>query len=115
MIWSVAILTMLGGAILAVTQTDVKRMLAYSSIAHTGFILVGVDRALEQADGLSGALFYLLAYGFTTLASFAVVGLVRDGSRRGDPPRAVGRARASAARSSPASSRSCCSLSPASR
>jgi NADH-quinone oxidoreductase subunit N len=78
MMWGVAILTMVGGAILAVTQTDVKRMLAYSSIAHTGFILVGVI-ALNK-DGLSATLFYLLTYGFTTLASFAVVGLVRDSS-----------------------------------
>ena len=97
MIWIVAILTMLGGAVLAVTQTDVKRMLAYSSIAHTGFILVAVGALTATGkasfDGLSGALFYLLAYGFTTLASFAVVGLVRDGSGRGDPPRAVGRPR----------------------
>ena len=82
MIWIIAILTMVGGAILAVTQTDVKRMLAYSSVAHTGFILValGALSATGKAsrDGLSGSLFYLLAYGFTTLASFAIVGLVRD-------------------------------------
>ena len=78
MMWAVAILTMVVGAVLAVTQTDVKRMLAYSAIAHTGFILVGVI-AINR-DGLSGSLFYLLTYGFTTLASFAVVGLVRDGS-----------------------------------
>jgi NADH-quinone oxidoreductase subunit N len=78
MMWGVAILTMVLGAILAVTQTDVKRMLAYSSVAHTGFILVGLI-ALNK-DGLSGTLFYLLTYGFTTLASFAVVGLVRDSS-----------------------------------
>ncbi|MCW2598756.1 MAG: dehydrogenase subunit [Frankiales bacterium] len=76
MLWAVAILTMVVGAILAVTQTDVKRMLAYSSIAHTGFILVGVI-AINKS-GLSGTLFYLLTYGFTTIASFAVVGLVRD-------------------------------------
>jgi NADH-quinone oxidoreductase subunit N len=78
MMWGVAILTMVVGALLAVTQTDVKRMLAYSSIAHTGFILVGVI-ALSR-DGLAGTLFYLLAYGFTTLATFAVVTLVRDSS-----------------------------------
>jgi NADH-quinone oxidoreductase subunit N len=78
MMWGIAILTMIVGAVLAVTQTDVKRMLAYSSVAHTGFILVGVI-ALNP-DGLSGTLFYLLAYGFTTLASFAVVTLVRDSS-----------------------------------
>jgi NADH-quinone oxidoreductase subunit N len=74
--WAVAILTMVVGAVLAVTQTDVKRMLAYSSVAHTGFILVGVIALGE--NGLSSTLFYLLAYGFTTLAAFAVVTLVRD-------------------------------------
>ena len=78
MLWAVAILTMVVGAVLAVTQTDVKRMLAYSSVAHTGFILIGVI-ALNPS-GLSGTLFYLLAYGFTTLASFAIVTLVRDAS-----------------------------------
>ncbi len=76
--WVVAILTMLVGAVLAVTQTDVKRMLAYSSIAHAGFILVGVTAANGQ--GLAGSMFYLLTYGFTTIGAFAVVGLVRDGS-----------------------------------
>jgi NADH-quinone oxidoreductase subunit N len=76
MMWAVAILTMVVGAVLAVTQTDVKRMLAYSSVAHTGFILVGVI-AINK-NGLSGTLFYLLTYGFTTIASFAIVGLVRD-------------------------------------
>ena len=78
MMWGIAILTMVVGAVLAVTQTDVKRMLAYSSIAHTGFILIGVIALSPQ--GLSGTLFYLLTYGFTTLASFAVVTLVRDSS-----------------------------------
>ncbi len=78
MMWGIAILTMGVGAVLAVTQSDVKRMLAYSSVAHTGFILVGVIALSGQ--GLSGTLFYLLAYGFTTIASFAVVTLVRDSS-----------------------------------
>jgi NADH-quinone oxidoreductase subunit N len=78
MMWVVAILTMVGGAVLAVTQTDVKRMLAYSSVAHTGFLLVGVIAV--NKSGLSGTLFYLLTYGFTTIASFAIVGLVRDSS-----------------------------------
>ncbi|KAA0021642.1 NADH-quinone oxidoreductase subunit NuoN [Antrihabitans cavernicola] len=75
-LWGVAILTMLVGAILAVTQTDVKRMLAYSSVAHAGFILTGVI-ALNDS-GLKATLFYLLAYGFSTLGAFAVVSLVRD-------------------------------------
>ena len=75
-IWAVAILTMLIGAVLGLTQTDVKRLLAYSSIAHAGFILVGLI-SLDQA-GLSSTMFYLLAYGFTTVGAFAVVTLVRD-------------------------------------
>ena len=58
------------------TQTDIKRMLAYSSIAHAGFILTGVLAHLEQ--GTSSTLFYLLAYGFTTIGAFAIVTLVRD-------------------------------------
>ncbi|WP_055588780.1 NADH-quinone oxidoreductase subunit NuoN [Peterkaempfera griseoplana] len=74
--WGVAILTMVVGAILAVTQTDVKRLLAYSSIAHAGFILTGVI-ATNKA-GISSVLFYLAAYSFVTLGAFAVVTLVRD-------------------------------------
>jgi NADH-quinone oxidoreductase subunit N len=74
--WVVAILTMLVGTVFALTQTDVKRMLAYSSIAHAGFILVGVI-ALNRA-GLSGSLFYLLAYGLTTIGAFGILTLVRD-------------------------------------
>jgi len=64
------------GAVLGLTQTDVKRMLAYSSIAHAGFLLVGAIAITTQ--GLSGTLFYLLAYGFSTLAAFGVVSLVRS-------------------------------------
>jgi NADH-quinone oxidoreductase subunit N len=60
------------------TQTDVKRILAYSSIAHAGFILIGLI-ALNH-DSLSAVLFYLAAYGFTTIAAFGLVTLVRDGN-----------------------------------
>jgi NADH-quinone oxidoreductase subunit N len=74
--WGVAILTMLVGSIFAITQTDVKRMLAYSSVAHAGFILVGVI-ALNRS-GLSGSLFYLAAYGLTTIGAFGILTLVRD-------------------------------------
>ncbi len=74
--WTVAILTMVVGAIIAITQTDVKRLLAYSSIAHVGFILTGVIAA--TTTGLSASLFYLAVYGFTTIGAFAVVTLVRD-------------------------------------
>ena len=85
MMWVIAILTMLVGAVLAVTQTDVKRLLAYSSVAHTGFILtgvLGVQQTSALADGeltaLQAVLFYLATYGFATLGAFAVVSLVRD-------------------------------------
>ncbi len=72
----IAILTMVLGSVVAIAQRDVKRMLAYSSIAHAGFLLSGVV-ALSK-DGLAASLFYLLAYGLTTLAAFGIIGLVRD-------------------------------------
>jgi NADH-quinone oxidoreductase subunit N len=78
MLWIIAALTMLVGSIVAVTQTDIKRMLAYSSIAQAGFILVGVI-AVSPA-GLSSSMFYLIAYAFTTIGAFAVVSMVRDSS-----------------------------------
>jgi len=74
--WAIAILTMAVGTISAVTQSDVKRMLAYSSVAHAGFILTGVIAA--NPAGLSSTMFYLVAYGFSTLGAFAVVSLVRN-------------------------------------
>jgi NADH-quinone oxidoreductase subunit N len=72
----IAILTMVFGSVVAIAQRDVKRMLAYSSIAHAGFLLSGVV-ALSK-DGLAASLFYLMAYGLTTLAAFGIIGLVRD-------------------------------------
>ncbi len=77
-LWAIAILTMVIGTVTAVTQTDVKRMLGYSAVSHSGFILTGVI-AGNQA-GLSSTLFYLFAYGFSTVGAFAVVSLVRDGA-----------------------------------
>lgn len=78
MMWIIAALTMIVGSIIAITQTDIKRMLAYSSIAQAGFILMGVIAA--SAAGLASSLFYLVAYAFTTIGSFAVVSMVRDAS-----------------------------------
>jgi NADH-quinone oxidoreductase subunit N len=73
---------MLVGSILAITQTDIKRMLAYSSIAHAGFLLIGVmstfDKAAQNAKSLSAILFYLVVYSLTTVGAFAVVTMVRD-------------------------------------
>jgi proton-translocating NADH-quinone oxidoreductase chain N len=74
--WGVAILTMLVGSIVAITQTDVKRLLAYSSIAQTGYVLTGVVAATTA--GLSSSMFYLAAYGIAIIGAFAVVTLVRD-------------------------------------
>ncbi len=74
--WIVAILTMFVGVVLALTQTDMKRMLAYSSIAHAGFLLIGVIATSQL--GLASTLFYLLAYGVSTVGAFALVTLVRD-------------------------------------
>jgi NADH-quinone oxidoreductase subunit N len=73
---AIAVLTMLVGAVLAVTQTDIKRLLAYSSIANAGYLLVGV--LAFNKEGLSSTMFYLVAYGFTVVAAFGVVTLVRD-------------------------------------
>lgn len=76
LLWGVAVLTMLVGTVVAIVQTDVKRMLAYSSVAHAGFVLVGVV-ALTQS-GISSVLFYLVAYGLATIGAFGVVSLVRE-------------------------------------
>ncbi len=71
---AIAIATMIVGSVLAVVQEDVKRMLAYSSIAHAGFVLTGIVAANDR--GVSGALFYLATYGITVLGAFAVVAVV---------------------------------------
>jgi NADH-quinone oxidoreductase subunit N len=76
---AVSALTMVVGSILAIAQDDVKRMLAYSSIAHAGFVLVGV--AAANQEGVSGSMFYLVAYAAMILGSFAVVIVV---SRTGE-------------------------------
>jgi NADH-quinone oxidoreductase subunit N len=80
-IWAVAIASMVVGALFGLTQTDIKRILAYSAIAHAGFILVGFLASKNgrlSSDGISSVLFYLLTYGFTTLAAFGLLMVVRD-------------------------------------
>ena len=74
--WIVTIATMVVGTVIAMTQTDMKRLLAYSSVAHAGFILTGIV-ALD-AQGVSAVLFYLLVYGAATIGAFGVVWLVRE-------------------------------------
>jgi len=89
MIAVVAVITMFFGAIAAISQRDVKRMLAFSSIAHAGFILTAVVSLNNHA--LSAALFYFVAYGFATIGAFGIVTLVRDSAGEvGDLNRWVG-------------------------
>jgi NADH-quinone oxidoreductase subunit N len=89
-IWAIAVLTLVVGSVLAVVQSNVKRMLAYSSISHAGFILVGVEAAAHANDtdhrGLSSTLFYLLTYAVMVSGTFAVVTLV---GRTGDDAHAL--------------------------
>jgi NADH-quinone oxidoreductase subunit N len=66
-----AALTMILGNVVALSQTNIKRMLAYSSIAHAGYLLMGL--AAHNSRGLAGMLFHLLAYAFTNLGAFAVL------------------------------------------
>ncbi|HEY2429565.1 MAG TPA: NADH-quinone oxidoreductase subunit N, partial [Acidimicrobiales bacterium] len=80
LIWVLAVLTLVVGSVLAVVQTDVKRILAYSSISHAGYVLLGLQAATATgsitSNGLAGAAFYLLAYTFMVAGSFAVVTVV---------------------------------------
>jgi NADH-quinone oxidoreductase subunit N len=84
MIWVVAIATMAVGSVFALAQTDIKRMLAYSSIAHAGFLLVGFvglfagSGKTTQITSVQAVLFYLVTYGFMTVGAFGVVTMVRD-------------------------------------
>src|SRR5690606_33124927 len=85
MVYALAVATLVVGAALAVVQTNVKRMLAYSSINHAGFVLLGVQSA--TSEGIASALFYLAAYTFMVAGSFGVVTLVGrlgDGRHRLD-------------------------------
>lgn len=78
-LWVIAVLTMTMGNFAAINQKDVKRMLAYSSIAHAGYLLIGVIAATPEAG--SGILFYLLAYALMNIGAFACVIML---SRKGD-------------------------------
>jgi NADH-quinone oxidoreductase subunit N len=73
LLWVVAVVTMTVGNVVAIAQSNLKRMLAYSSIAHVGYMLVGV--VAGGAPGAGAVLFYLLAYTFTTAGTFGVITL----------------------------------------
>jgi NADH-quinone oxidoreductase subunit N len=73
LLWVVAAVTMTVGNVVAIAQSNLKRMLAYSSIAHAGYMLVGL--VAGGAVGTSAVLFYLLTYAFTTIGAFGVITL----------------------------------------
>src|SRR6266487_109852 len=73
-VWAITILTIVGGNILALVQGSVKRMLAYSSIAHAGYLLIGV--VVGGTVGISAILFYLLCYTFMNLGAFGIVSML---------------------------------------
>jgi NADH:ubiquinone oxidoreductase subunit 5 (subunit L)/multisubunit Na+/H+ antiporter MnhA subunit len=78
-IWALAFLSLVLGAVVALMQKDIKRMMAYSSINHAGFILLGVEAATTR--GVSASLYYVFTYVFLVIGSFAVITVM---SRRGD-------------------------------
>ena len=92
-VWVLAVITLVFGAIVALVQRDVKRMLAYSSINHAGFILLGLEAATVK--GVSASLYYLFAYTFMVIGTFAVVSVVGG---TGDSAHGLDRYRGLAAR-----------------
>ena len=93
-VFVLAVLSLLVGSVLAVVQTNVKRMLAYSSINHAGFILIGVEAASSR--GTAATLFYLAAYTVMTIGSFGIVTLIGrtgDGRHTLEDYKGLGRAR----------------------
>ncbi len=89
LLWIIAALTMTIGNTLGLMQSSVKRVLAYSSIAHSGYMLVGLIVGVggpeaRLGNGIAAVLFYLVAYGLATLAAFAVLGCVRVNGREAD-------------------------------
>ncbi len=78
-LYGLAVLSLVLGAVLALRQRDIKRMLAYSSINHAGFIFLGVQSATSR--GVSASLYYLFAYTFMTIGSFAIISVL---GREGD-------------------------------
>ena len=78
-LWGIAMLTMIVGTVVGVAQSNLKRMLAYSSIAHAGYLLVGLVAANEV--GKAAILFYLLVYAVTNLGAFGIIALLSTADR----------------------------------
>lgn len=70
----ISVLSMFFGSIVAIAQTNIKRMLAYSSISHAGYLLIGL--AASNADGIAGIIFYLAAYSFMNIGAFGIVSII---------------------------------------
>jgi len=81
-----AAVTMTVANLIAIQQTNIKRMLAYSSIAHSGYILVGLAAARpgNSTEGIAALLFYLFVYSFMTLGAFAIVAYVQAGQKQAE-------------------------------
>lgn len=91
LILAICLITMVLGNLVAIVQTNVKRMLAYSSIAHAGYALIGVvvagwsgTEAGVSAQGISSLMLYLAIYSFMTMGAFAMVAILRNGGLEGD-------------------------------
>jgi NADH-quinone oxidoreductase subunit N len=86
-IWALTVLTIVGGNLLALVQKNVKRMLAYSSIAHAGYLLIGVVAGNgNNSLGMSAILFYLLSYTFLNIGAFGVISLLEREDNSGTGP-----------------------------
>ena len=85
MMWFIIIATIAVGTYMGIVQTDIKRMLAYSSVAHVGFILIALlNVEMAGFNGVDCAiLFYVLSYGIATIGAFALVSIVRDTDAEG--------------------------------
>ena len=90
LLWAMAALTMIAGNVLGLLQSNIKRVLAYSSIAHSGYLLVGVTtlvsargNAMLQEEAMAGIMFYLAAYGLMNTGAFGVMSLLPGRDRRG--------------------------------
>jgi len=79
-LWTLAAITMLVGAVLAVVQDDLKRMLGYSAVAHAGYAAIGLIAATRE--GVSGTLFYLLVYAVMSVGAFGVLSMLERRQRR---------------------------------
>jgi NADH-quinone oxidoreductase subunit N len=86
-VWAITVLTIVGGNILALLQSNVKRLLAYSSIAHAGYLLIGI--VAGGIIGVSAILFYLLCYAFMNLGAFGIVSLLERADNSGNDARDI--------------------------